>query len=124
MHRQVGSDLVVDPDGVVQRGLIIRHLVLPNDLAGSGESLSWVRQELGAETAVSVMAQYFPTHRATAMPLVDRKIRESEYQRVLALLDRLELQKGWVQEYEAAEYYRPEFENRVRPFLGDADNHY
>jgi len=122
MYRQVGKELVVDETGLVRRGLIIRHLVLPNDMAGSADSLRWVAGTLSSQTTLSVMSQYFPTHAAADTPLLDRKIRESEYEKVLALLDRLGMEKGWVQEYEASEYYRPEFENRERPFAGPADN--
>ncbi|MEW6509592.1 MAG: radical SAM protein [Bacteroidota bacterium] len=122
MHRQVGSELVRGDDGLVKRGLIIRHLILPNDLAGSKESLTWIRDNLGPRTTLSVMAQYFPTHKAVTTPLLDRKIRGSEYHRVIALLDRLGMDDGWAQEFEASEYYRPEFEDRERPFKGGADN--
>jgi len=122
MHRQVGTELVLGEDGLVQRGLIIRHLVLPNDIAGSKESLRWIRSELGAGTTLSLMAQYFPEHRALTTPLLDRKIRRSEYERVLAFLDTLGMEEGWAQEYEASDYYRPEFENRDLPFRGGADN--
>jgi putative pyruvate formate lyase activating enzyme len=122
MHRQVGDALTVDETGLVRRGLIIRHLVLPNDIAGSADSLRWVAGTLSPGTTMSVMSQYFPTHAAVTTPLLDRKIRESEYERVLALLDRLGMDAGWVQDYEASEYYRPEFENRERPFVGPADN--
>ncbi len=122
MHRQVGSELVIGDDGLVKRGLIIRHLVLPNDIAGSGDSLRWVRSALGPSTTLSVMAQYFPTHKALTTPLLDRKIRQGEYERVIELLDRLGMENGWAQEYEASEYYRPEFEDRDRPFMGGAEN--
>jgi putative pyruvate formate lyase activating enzyme len=122
MHRQVGRTLVTDEGGVVQRGLIIRHLVLPNDLAGSAQSLAWIRDALGPDTVLSIMAQYYPTHKALAMPLVDRKIRVGEFERVLTQLHRLNLEHGWVQEFEAAEYYRPEFDDRRQPFKGGADN--
>jgi putative pyruvate formate lyase activating enzyme len=109
-------------DGLVKRGLIIRHLVLPNDIAASRETLTWIRDTLGADTTLSVMSQYFPTHRALTMPLLDRKVRESEYQKVLTILDDLGLGNGWAQEFEASDYYRPEFEDRERPFKGSADN--
>ncbi len=122
MHRQVGTDLQFDEDGLVQRGLIIRHLVLPNDLAGSRETLRWIRDTLGAHTTLSVMAQYFPTHKALTTPLLDRKIRESEYLRVLTELEKLGMDHGWIQDFEASEYYRPEFEDRDRPFKGGIDN--
>lgn len=122
MHRQVGSDLLVGEDGLVKRGLIIRHLVLPNDIAGSKETLEWVKSELSSDTTLSVMSQYFPAHKALSTPLMDRKLREGEYERVLALLDRLGMEKGWAQEFEASEYYKPEFEDRNRPFKGGAEN--
>ena len=122
MHRQVGSALVKGEDGLVKRGLIIRHLVLPNDIAASRETLTWIRDTLGAETTLSVMSQYFPVHRALSIPLLDRKVRESEYHRVLALLENLGMDSGWAQEFEASDYYRPEFDDRDRPFKGGADN--
>lgn len=122
MHRQVGSTFVLGEDGLVKRGLIIRHLVLPNDIAGSKDSLKWVATELGPRMTLSIMSQYFPTHRAATTPLLDRKIRQGEYERVLATLDALAMEHGWAQEYEASEYYRPEFEDRDRPFKGQAEN--
>lgn len=123
MHRQVGSGLVWGDDGFVKRGLIIRHLILPNDLAGSEESLRWVREVLGKDVTLSVMAQYYPTHKATDMELLNRKIYAGEYERVLRLLDRLGMNSGWAQEWEeASEYYRPEFRDRTMPFKGKADN--
>jgi putative pyruvate formate lyase activating enzyme len=122
MHRQVGSGLVMGEDGLVKRGLIIRHLVLPNDIASSRETLTWIRDTLGPDTTLSVMSQYFPVHRALTMPLLDRKVRESEYHRVLDVLENLGMENGWAQEFEASDYYRPEFEDRDRPFKGGADN--
>ncbi len=122
MHRQVGSELLIGEDGLVKRGLIIRHLVLPNDIAGSKDALRWIGSELGNETTLSIMSQYFPTHKALTTPLLDRKIRQSEYERVLNFLDQLGMENGWAQEYEASEYYRPEFEDRGRPFKGGAEN--
>ena len=122
MHRQVGSSLTFGEDSLVKRGLLIRHLVLPNDIAGSQETLAWIRNTLGPSTTLSVMAQYFPTHKALTTPLLDRKIRASEYERVLRLLERFGMTDGWIQEFEASEYYRPEFEDRLMPFKGEADN--
>ena len=122
MHRQVGSALVIGDDGLVKRGLIIRHLVLPNDIAESKKALTWVKSELGGDTTLSVMAQYFPTHKALTTPLLNRKVRQSEYEKVIALLDALQMETGWAQEYEASEYYKPEFDDRDRPFKGGSDN--
>jgi putative pyruvate formate lyase activating enzyme len=122
MHRQVGGALVLGLDGLVKRGLIIRHLVLPNDLAGSRDTLEWIASALGKETTMSVMSQYFPAHTAANTELLDRTVRESEFARVVRWLDALGMDQGWVQDDGAPEYYRPEFENRDRPFLGGAKN--
>jgi putative pyruvate formate lyase activating enzyme len=122
MHRQVGSDLVLGQDGLVKRGLIIRHLVLPNDLAGSKATLEWIHDALGPHTTLSVMSQYYPVHKAAHTPLLDRKIREGEFEHVLRWLDALGMENGWIQEFSSAEYYRPEFEDRFAPFKGPADN--
>jgi len=123
MHRQVGSDLVRGDDGLVKRGLIIRHLILPNDMAGSEDSIRWVHDTLGKDVTLSIMAQYYPTHKAKDMDLMNRKIYAGEYERVLRLLERLGMSNGWTQEWErASEYYRPEFEDRTVPFKGDAQN--
>jgi putative pyruvate formate lyase activating enzyme len=122
MHRQVGSQVVTGDDGLLKRGLIIRHLVLPNDIASSRETLTWVRDTLGPDTTLSIMSQYFPAHRALTIGLLDRKLRQGEYNRVLVLLDELGIENGWVQEFEASDYYRPEFDDRARPFKGMPDN--
>lgn len=119
MHDQVGSELIVDENGIIQRGLIIRHLILPNDLAGSEETLRWIRDELGKDVTISIMAQYYPTNKAVHTELLNRKIYAGEYERVLRLLDQLGLENGWAQEWDrASEYYRPEFEDRAEPFKG------
>lgn len=72
MHRQVG-DLVVDGDGVARRGLLVRHLVLPGDLAGTEAVLRFVADELSPDTYVNVMGQYRPCHDAWEHPPLDRR---------------------------------------------------
>src|SRR2546421_2836626 len=64
MYRQMGDDLVIDEDGLLQRGLVIRLLVLPNDIAGVRDSLTWIKASLSPRVAVSLMAQYYATNRA------------------------------------------------------------
>ena len=115
MHRQLGDTVVMGDDGLVKRGLIIRHLVLPNGLAGSRETLKFIRDELGTAVSLSVMAQYYPAHKAAGMDLLNRNLHPMEYLRVLDLLDELGLEEGWAQEFESADYYRPDFE-RETPF--------
>jgi putative pyruvate formate lyase activating enzyme len=108
MQRQVG-DLQVDIDGIAQKGLIIRHLILPNRLAGSEDSLSWLVREVSSGVAVSIMSQYFPAHLATRFPLLARKISPEEYVEVTDLVDRLGIMNGWVQGMASAENYLPDF---------------
>ncbi len=116
MYRQVGDELIYDGD-VVIRGLIIRHLVLPNDLAETEKVFKFIAEELSPNIHISVMSQYFPTFMAKRDILINRTVRESEYDRVLRLLDKYGLNNGWTQEMESFETYRPDFEgNRETPF--------
>lgn len=125
MYRQVGDQLVFSGDGLLQRGLIIRLLVLPNDVAGVRESLEWIRDELSPRVAVSMMAQYYPTHQAATSRrhiLLSRRITETEWLRALTALDELGMEDGWMQEFDgAAYYYRPNFDNRETPFTDIRD---
>ncbi|UCF68530.1 MAG: radical SAM protein [Acidobacteriota bacterium] len=78
MHRQVG-DLVLDAQGIAQRGLLVRHLVLPGDLANSADVLSFLSREISPDTYVNVMAQYHPCYRADEYPPLDRPLTASEF---------------------------------------------
>ncbi len=82
MHRQVG-DLVVDENGIALRGLMIRHLVLPENVSGTDKFVKWVAEELGPETYVNIMAQYRPENKAHKFPPLDRRITTSEYRRAI-----------------------------------------
>jgi putative pyruvate formate lyase activating enzyme len=115
MYRQVG-ELVVDKSGIAQRGLIVRHLILPNGLAGSEDSLTWLAREVSPAVTISIMSQYFPAYRAQRIPALSRKISASEYSTVLKLLDDLGLENGWVQGMGAQENYLPDFERKGHPF--------
>ena len=114
MYRQVGN-LVVDGSGVAQQGLIVRHLILPNGLACSEESLTWLAQELSPTVTVSLMSQYLPRHRAQRIPLLSRTISVGEYETVLRSLAGAGIENGWLQEMGASENYVPDFE-REHPF--------
>jgi len=120
MYRQVGDELVYGDDGLVKRGLIIRLLVLPNDIGGVRESLEWIRDELSPRVAISLMAQYYPTHQAASNQrflLLSRRISEMEWMRAVNALDEMGMQEGWLQEFDGASfYYRPDFENPETPF--------
>jgi putative pyruvate formate lyase activating enzyme len=120
MHRQMGDSLVFDDDGLLRRGLLIRLLVLPNDIGEIEASLRWIRDELGPRTAVSLMAQYYPTNKAATDPryiLLSRRISEGEWFHAVSLLEDLGMEEGFMQEYESASYYyRPDFGDSERPF--------
>ena len=82
MHRQVG-DLVIDERGLAVRGLLVRHLVLPNDLAGTSQIVHFVADELSPNSYLNLMDQYHPAFRARQIPSLDRPISREEYQRAL-----------------------------------------
>lgn len=82
MHRQVG-DLQISADGIARRGLLVRHLVLPNDIAGSDEVMRFIAEDVSPNTYVNIMNQYRPAYRANEYPEIDRPIKRAEYERVL-----------------------------------------
>lgn len=114
MHRQVGSELILE-NNILKRGLIIRHLILPNDIAGSNDTLKFI-SSLDSNISLSVMSQYYPIHKALTTDLLSRNIREREYVKVLDMLDELSLENGFLQEFESESYYRPDFKDREEPF--------
>jgi len=84
IHRQVG-DLVVDEKGIAQRGLLVRHLVLPNNLAGSEKIFQFLAREISKNTFLNIMDQYWPAYQAQRYPELSRPITEEEYQRTINL---------------------------------------
>jgi putative pyruvate formate lyase activating enzyme len=114
MYRQVG-DLQTDEDEIAYRGLIVRHLILPERLAGSRASLSWLAREISPTVTISVMSQYFPCHMANQNPPLDRTLIYAEYAEVTDLLKKLGLENGWLQEMDAPANYLPDF-SRENPF--------
>jgi putative pyruvate formate lyase activating enzyme len=77
--------LKTDERGVAVQGLLVRHLVLPEDLAGTVEIVRFLRDEISANTYINVMAQYRPCHRAHELPPLDRRITDQEYTRAVRL---------------------------------------
>ncbi|MBA7685368.1 hypothetical protein ES703_93791 [subsurface metagenome] len=84
MHRQVG-DLQIDEQGVAQRGLLVRHLVLPNRLAGTQEVVSFLTREVSPNTYLNIMAQYHPCYKAFDIPLLARPINRQEFSEAIDL---------------------------------------
>ena len=120
MYRQTGDELVFDESGLLKRGLVVRLLVLPNDIGSISESIEWIRDELSPRVAISLMAQYYPTHQAESNKrymLLSRRIRESEWMKATAALEELGMNEGWVQEFDGTSYYyRPDFTDSETPF--------
>ena len=92
MHRQVG-DLRLDEDGIAMRGLLVRHLVMPEDVSGTREVLTFVANEISRDTCINIMDQYRPCYRADQNPPLDRPITRAEYARALTLAERLGLRR-------------------------------
>ncbi len=93
MHRQVG-DLQIDEQGIAQRGLLVRHLVLPNRLAGTKEIVTFLAQEVSTNTYLNIMAQYHPCYKAFDVPQLSRPVSRQEFEEAIDLahqqgLDRL-----------------------------------
>ena len=82
MHRQVG-DLEVDSQGIAVRGLLVRHLVMPEDLAGSRRVFEFLAREISPRTFVNIMEQYYPAYQARNFPELSRRITGQEYQQAL-----------------------------------------
>jgi putative pyruvate formate lyase activating enzyme len=116
MYRQVGN-LVCDSSGVAQRGLIIRHLILPNGIAGSKDSLKWLAARISRDVTLSVMAQYYPCHLAPGEPLLSRRITAEEYAEVVTEIEYLDMGSGWIQQLDSAESYLPDFKREGHPFI-------
>jgi len=98
MHRQVG-DLKMDREGIAKRGLLIRHLVMPEDIVGSGRVLEFIAKNISKNTYMSIMAQYHPAHLAFEFPELSRRISKTEYDAALKMADKLGLERGWRQNF-------------------------
>jgi putative pyruvate formate lyase activating enzyme len=97
MQRQVG-DLSVDEEGIARRGLIIRLLVLPEDISGTKGTLRFIAQEISQHAYLSLMSQYYPTFKAYNYEKLSRAVKAHEYKEVLDEAMSLGLENGWVQE--------------------------
>ena len=82
MHRQVG-DLVLDENGIALRGLLVRHLVLPDELAGTAEIARFLAEEVSRDTYINIMDQYRPCYKAAELPPLDRPITRAEYEQAV-----------------------------------------
>lgn len=109
MYRQTGK-AVFNGEGIMQKGMIIRHLVLPNHILNSRRVLKWINENMH-DVYVSVMAQYFPTYKAKEIDDINRKLTKEEYEQIENYLYRLDLENGYIQELgEHEEEYVPDWE--------------
>jgi putative pyruvate formate lyase activating enzyme len=97
MHRQTG-DLRVDREGIAQRGLLVRHLVLPGGNSGSADVFNFLAASISRRTTVSLMSQYFPAYRATGDPALGRRLSPAEYGAAVDAFERAGLVNGYYQE--------------------------
>ena len=109
MYKQVG-EADFDENGIIKKGIIIRHLVLPNNIENSKNALKWIKETFGNKILVSIMAQYFPTNKAKDISELNRKLTQEEYDEIEQFVFDLELD-GYMQDLEEnEEQYVPDFE--------------
>ncbi len=111
MYRQVGPPKL-DENGLIKRGLIIRHLILPNEIENSKKVLKWIIDNIGKKVYVSIMAQYFPTYKAKNISELNRKINKDEYKKIEEYIYKIGIENGYMQDLgEHEEEYVPDFKN-------------
>ena len=96
MYRQVGN-LVLDEEGIAKQGLIIRHLVLPGNIAGTEGVMKFLAGEISKDVTISLMSQYFPAYRAREFNEINRKITTEEYEMAYQIMLKYGLENGWIQ---------------------------
>ncbi len=112
MIRQVGKTKI-NENGIMKKGVLIRHLVLPNNIEDSKIVLKWIKENLPVDTYISVMAQYFPTYKAKNIIDLDRKLTKKEWSEIEDYIDELNIENGYVQELgEHEEEYVPKWDLR------------
>ena len=110
MVRQVGTPKL-DPKGIIEKGVIIRHLVLPGYIENSKKVLLWIKNNLPNEIYVSIMAQYFPTYKAKEDEIINRKLTKGEWQEIEDYVQEIEIENGFIQELgEHEEEYVPKWD--------------
>jgi putative pyruvate formate lyase activating enzyme len=114
MYRQVG-DLELDDNGIAVKGLLVRHLVLPNDLAGSKKVFAFLAKEISKNVHIGIMAQYKPCYKAIDDPELGRKLTGNEYRKAVRWANEAGLENIMGQELDSSEVFLPDFQ-RTDPF--------
>jgi len=104
MHRQVGI-AKINNKGIIERGLVIRHLVLPNNISGTAQAMAFVANELSPDTYISLMSQYAPYYKAAQFKEICRRISRQEYADAKKIMDKYGLHNGWTQEAHGLESF-------------------
>ena len=99
MYNQVGNPELND-EGIIQKGLIIRHLVLPNHLQNTKQILKWIKKNMNKNVYVSIMAQYFPEYKALEREDINRKLNNEEYEEIERYITKIGLENGYMQDLE------------------------
>jgi putative pyruvate formate lyase activating enzyme len=115
MYRQTGNVLRLNENGVAEKGLLIRHLVLPGAVENSKNVLRFLEEEVSNNITLSLMSQYHPIPGVSDLNPLNRKLEKSEYDSVVEEMEKLGFTKGWVQEFDSADFYYPDFEKQL-PF--------
>ncbi len=97
MHRQVGV-AQMDKAGIIKKGVIIRHLVLPNNISGTDKVMRFIKEEISENSYISLMSQYLPYYRASGFNELSRRITQPEYQAAKQAMQKYGLSCGWIQE--------------------------
>lgn len=98
MYNQVGG-VIFNDEGMIQKGLIIRHLILPNHIQNSKQVLKWIKKNINPAAFVSIMAQYFPEYNALEREDINRKITKEEYEEIEQYLMKLNFENGYMQDF-------------------------
>ena len=109
MYKQVGIPKF-DKNGIIEKGLMIRHLVLPNNIENSKRTLKWIKENIDENVYINIMAQYFPTCKAKEIAELNRKLTKEEYEEIENFVYELDIKNGYMQELgEHEEEYVPNF---------------
>ena len=110
MFRQVGTP-ILNKEGIMQKGLMVRHLILPNEIENTKMVLKWIKENLDKKVYVSIMAQYFPTYLSKNVGKLNRKLNINEYEEIEKYVLELDIQNGYMQDLgEHEEEYVPKWE--------------
>ncbi|MBN1184168.1 MAG: 4Fe-4S cluster-binding domain-containing protein [Bacteroidales bacterium] len=115
MYRQKGPSLLLNDRKIAESGIIIRHLVLPNQVKQSIQVLKTIAEDISPDLNISLMSQYYPTTRVSDHPKLNRTVTPEEFNQVVEAFHELGFYRGWIQELESNLIFRPDF-NKEQPF--------